>query len=191
MKYSLIISFTLLSLSTAACLPTDHDSSRNACTSNHASSSISHVTHTKPQHRSHSRHTHHNKHNNPKPSTPNTTDTTSTSALVPANLVPPFGIQPGIDPDHGNCKGLNNILIPCICPPDKDAFVAKMIEFVKTGNAEGTPVKFPLDSSLKSQITRLSTSIVTLQNFHGSPGRGCPASSTTFVAQRAALLAKL
>ena len=66
-----------------------------------------------------------------------------------------------------------------------------MIQFVKAGNAEGTPVSFPVDDSLKSQITRLTTSIVTLQNFHGSPGRGCPASSTTFVGQRAALLEKL
>jgi hypothetical protein len=45
---------------------------------------------------------------------------------------------------------------------------------------------FPTDNSKASQITRLQTSISSLQNLFG-PGVGCPAASTTFSAQLKAL----
>jgi hypothetical protein len=53
-------------------------------------------------------------------------------------------------------------------------------------NNPGVPAPFPTDNSVASQITRLQTSITTLQNLRG-PGVGCPASATTFLAQIKAL----
>ena len=44
-------------------------------------------------------------------------------------------------------------------------------------------VSFPTDNSKVSQLTRIEAAIVTLQNLNGS-GVGCPAASTTFIAQR-------
>jgi hypothetical protein len=48
------------------------------------------------------------------------------------------------------------------------------------------PVSFPTDDSQASQLARLQTAIVTLQNLNG-PGVGCPAASTTFLAQQKAI----
>lgn len=111
---------------------------------------------------------------------------TAVSAVDP-NQVPQFGIQAGVNPQNGNCDGLNGIKIPCSCPPDRNAFIAKLNQNVAAGQVFGTPVPFPTDASNASQAARIEAAIITLQNLRG-PGVGCPASSTTFVSQRAALL---
>jgi hypothetical protein len=53
-------------------------------------------------------------------------------------------------------------------------------------NNPSVPVSFPTDGSKDSQLARLQTAIVTLQNLRG-PGQGCPAASTTFLAQQKAI----
>lgn len=111
----------------------------------------------------------------------------STSGPVNPAQVPQFGVTAGQDPRGGTCAGIKAVRIPCTCPPSRDAFIAKLNQFVRAGNAFGTPTPFPTDNSAASQSTRIETSIITLQNFNGAPGKGCPAASTTFVAQRAAL----
>lgn len=54
----------------------------------------------------------------------------------------------------------------------------------------GVKVTYPLDNSLRSQLARVDTALVTLQNLNG-PGKGCPAVSTTLSEQQAALLKQL
>lgn len=108
---------------------------------------------------------------------------------VPANLIPAFGVTAGTDPDGtGNCVGINNILIPCSCPPDLTTFTNDLNANVAAGHAVNNPsiaLSFPTDSSQASQVARIQAAIVTLQNLNG-PGVGCPAASTTFSAQLAA-----
>jgi hypothetical protein len=53
-------------------------------------------------------------------------------------------------------------------------------------NNPSVAVSFPADNSKASQLTRIQAAIVTLQNLKG-PGVGCPAASTTFVAQQQAI----
>ncbi|KAL1612519.1 hypothetical protein SLS60_000746 [Paraconiothyrium brasiliense] len=111
-------------------------------------------------------------------------DQTTTS--FDASLVPEFGIQAGQSPDgQGNCLGLNNVKIPCSCPPDRQGFIQKVQAAAAAGNSEGVPVKFPSDDSSASKKARIQTSIVVLQNLNGR-GKGCPAAATTFLAQQAA-----
>jgi hypothetical protein len=55
-------------------------------------------------------------------------------------------------------------------------------------NNPGISVSFPTDNSKASQLARINTSLVTLQNLHG-PGVGCPAVSTTLQAQAKAIQA--
>ncbi|KAH8085949.1 hypothetical protein BXZ70DRAFT_978485 [Cristinia sonorae] len=114
---------------------------------------------------------------------------------VPANLVPQFGRQSGINPDgNGNCDGVNGpngrpILVPCSCPPPRDQFIQSLNANVAAGHAVNNPgiqVSFPTDNSKNSQLARINAALVTLQNLRG-PGVGCPASSTTFVAQQKAI----
>ncbi|KAJ7681519.1 hypothetical protein B0H17DRAFT_872131, partial [Mycena rosella] len=109
---------------------------------------------------------------------------------VDPNLVPQFGIVAGTNPTGtGDCDGVNGIKIPCSCPPDRNSFITSLSADVAAGhdvNNPGVQAPFPTDSSAASQITRLQTSVTTLQNLFG-PGKGCPASSTTFLAQIAAL----
>ena len=112
---------------------------------------------------------------------------TTTKGPVNPAQVPQFGVTAGQDPQGGTCAGTNAVRIPCTCPPSRDAFIAKLNQFVQAGNAFGTATPFPSDNSKASQITRIQTSIITLQNFNGAPGKGCPAASTTFLAQKAAL----
>lgn len=60
---------------------------------------------------------------------------------------------------------------------------------VAAGKAVNNPsvaVSFPTDNSKGSQLARIQAAIVTLQNLKG-PGVGCPAASTTFVAQQKAI----
>ncbi|KAJ7505752.1 hypothetical protein B0H11DRAFT_2272539 [Mycena galericulata] len=112
---------------------------------------------------------------------------------VDPSLVPEFGVTAGQSPNgSGSCVGINNILIPCTCPPDRNAFIASLSANVAAGhdiNNPGTAAPFPTDNSIASQITRVQTSISSLQNLNGA-GVGCPASSTTFSAQLSALIAQ-
>ncbi|KAJ7043663.1 hypothetical protein C8F04DRAFT_1207499 [Mycena alexandri] len=109
---------------------------------------------------------------------------------VDPNLVPQFGVSPGVNPTGtGDCDGINGIKIPCSCPPDRNAFIASLSANVAAGHDihnPGVAAPFPTDNSKASQITRLQTAISSLQNLNGS-GVGCPASSTTFSAQLKAL----
>jgi len=60
---------------------------------------------------------------------------------------------------------------------------------VNAGHAVNNPtvkVSFPLDNSVASQLARVDTALVTLQNLNG-PGKGCPAASTTLTLQQASL----
>jgi hypothetical protein len=49
---------------------------------------------------------------------------------------------------------------------------------------------FPTDNSTQSQIDRITGVLITLQNLRG-PGQGCPAASTTLVAERNKLATQL
>jgi len=53
-------------------------------------------------------------------------------------------------------------------------------------NNPSIPVTFPTGQDNASKVARIQASLVTLQNLNG-PGVGCPAASTTLVAQQAAL----
>jgi hypothetical protein len=55
-------------------------------------------------------------------------------------------------------------------------------------NNPSVKISFPTDNSKASQSTRISAALITLQNLNGS-GKGCPAASTTLVAQQKALSA--
>jgi len=111
-------------------------------------------------------------------------------------LIPAFGFQAGLNPTGtGDCDGAVNgadgkpIKIPCSCPPSRDIFVQKLNANVAAGHVTTNPsvlVSFPEDNSAASQIARINTAIVTLQNLDGS-GQGCPVVSTTFQKQLAAI----
>ncbi|KAF8817141.1 hypothetical protein BYT27DRAFT_6946210 [Phlegmacium glaucopus] len=110
-------------------------------------------------------------------------------------LVPEFDHAAGINPTGtGDCDGVtdpsgNVIKIPCSCPPDRNSFIQSLNDNVNAGHAVNNPsisVSFPTDDSKASKLARVNAALVTLQNLRG-PGAGCPASSTTFVAQQAAI----
>lgn len=115
---------------------------------------------------------------------------------VNAALIPPFGFKAGVNPTGtGDCdgavKGANGkaIKIPCSCPPDRNSFIASLNANVAAGHAVNNPsvrVSFPTGNSASDKIARIQTALVTLQNLRG-PGQGCPAVSTTFLAQQAAV----
>jgi hypothetical protein len=115
---------------------------------------------------------------------------------VDPSLIPPFGHDAGINPTGtGNCDGAvigsngQPIEVPCTCPPPRDQFISDLNANVNAGfavNNPGIPVSFPTDDSKASQLARINAALVTLQNLQG-PGVGCPASSTTFVAQQSAI----
>lgn len=117
---------------------------------------------------------------------------------VDPNLIPPFGFNAGVNPTGtGDCdgavKGANGlpIKIPCTCPPDRNSFIDLLNANVAAGHATNNPsvaVSFPTSNSQADQIARIQTALVTLQNLRG-PGQGCPAVSTTFLAQQAAVQA--
>ncbi|KAL1756079.1 hypothetical protein FB107DRAFT_212147 [Schizophyllum commune] len=121
---------------------------------------------------------------------------TGTSANIDPALVPDFGIQAGTNPTGtGDCDGVAGadgkpVKIPCQCPPDKDTFIQSLSADVAAGFAVNNPdVKigaFPTGDSAEDQIARIQASLVTLQNLDG-PGKGCPAASTTLLAQQKAL----
>ncbi|KAJ6556556.1 hypothetical protein DFH09DRAFT_1491093 [Mycena vulgaris] len=127
----------------------------------------------------------------PAPAPPAPTPTPApTAGGVDPNLVPQFGVSPGVNPTgSGNCDGINGIKIPCSCPPNRDLFIASLSANVAAGHDINNPsvaAAFPTDNSKGAQIARLQTSISSLQNLFG-PGKGCPAASTTFSAQLKAL----
>lgn len=106
---------------------------------------------------------------------------------VPANLIPEFGHQRGLNPTGtGDCDGIPGApKIPCACPPDRGEFINQLNANVAAGHAvknPSVPVSFPTGGSKEDQRARLQASLVTLQNLNG-PGVGCPAVSTTFLKQ--------
>jgi hypothetical protein len=106
------------------------------------------------------------------------------------SLTPQFDVTPGVPDPAGSasCVGINNILIPCTCPPDRNTFLQSLQSDIDAGHAVNNPsvaISFPTDSSAQSEVVRIQASIVALQNLNG-PGVGCPASSTTFSAQLSA-----
>ncbi|KAL1700930.1 hypothetical protein EV121DRAFT_294750 [Schizophyllum commune] len=116
---------------------------------------------------------------------------------VDPSLVPDFGVTAGTNPTGtGDCDGIagadgNPVKIPCDCPPDKDTFLKSLNANVAAGKAVNNPsvaVTFPEDDSTESQLARIQASLVTLQNLNG-PGKGCPAASTTLLAQQKAIQA--
>ncbi len=128
-------------------------------------------------------------------------------------LVPQFGHQAGLNPTGtGDCDGITNaagqvVKIPCFCPPNRPDFLRvsyrqilpstncdlprfcsyqSLNANVAAGRAVNNPgiaVSFPTGNDKASKLARMNAAIVTLQNLRG-PGAGCPAASTTFVAQR-------
>ncbi|KAH9858901.1 hypothetical protein C2E23DRAFT_717963 [Lenzites betulinus] len=124
----------------------------------------------------------------PPPATTSQAAAPSTSAApasggVDPSLVPDFGVVAGTSPDgHGNCKGVNNIDIPCACPPPRDQFIASLNANVAVGHAVHNPtvsLSFPTSNSKGDQQARINALLVTLQNING-PGQGCPAVSTVY-----------
>ncbi|KAF2462713.1 uncharacterized protein BDR25DRAFT_169234, partial [Lindgomyces ingoldianus] len=98
----------------------------------------------------------------------------NTSNAIDPSLIPPFGVTAGQNPDGtGNCIGINNVKIPCNCPPDFNIFAAKLSQFAAVGNARGSLLSFPLGNDAASKTARIKASIVTLQNLNGK-GVGCP-----------------
>ncbi len=64
-----------------------------------------------------------------------------------------------------------------------------MNQNVNAGHAVNNPgisVSFPSGNSEADKVTRIQAALVTLQNLNG-PGKGCPAASTTFLAQQQAI----
>ncbi|TFK83926.1 hypothetical protein K466DRAFT_497514 [Polyporus arcularius HHB13444] len=98
-------------------------------------------------------------------------------------LVPDFGVQRGANPNgSGSCTGINGILIPCSCPPDRGDFINALNANVAAGHAINNPpiaTPFPTGNSKPEQQARIATLLSTLQNLHG-PGVGCPAVSTVY-----------
>lgn len=127
----------------------------------------------------------------------------SSSSVTPAQiaaLAPQLGFTAGKNPTGtGNCDGAINgadgkpIQVPCSCPPDQAIFNQHLLADVLAGHAVNNPtvkVSFPTDNSIASQLARVDTALVSLQNLNG-PGKGCPAVSTTLTLQQAALLKEL
>ncbi|KAF9265275.1 hypothetical protein L218DRAFT_943120 [Marasmius fiardii PR-910] len=122
----------------------------------------------------------------PPPATP-----AAPAGGVPANLIPEYGLQAGLNPTGtGDCDGIPGApKIPCFCPPDRTDFINQLNANVAAGHAvknPAAPVSFPTGDSKDDQRQRLLASLVTLQNMRGA-GVGCPAVSTTWVQQLNAL----
>lgn len=108
----------------------------------------------------------------------NAGQSTSNGSIDPS-LVPDFGQAAGQDPDGtGNCKTTAGKTIPCQCPPSRTAFIAKLEQFVSAGSFFGTlAAPFPTGNTNADALARIDTIISALQNFDGSPGKGCPSVS--------------
>jgi len=133
------------------------------------------------------------------PIVPSASSSSVTAAQINA-LAPKLGFTAGKNPTGtGNCDGAINggdgkpIQVPCGCPPDQATFNQHLLADVTAGHAVNNPtvkVSFPLDNSVASQLARVDTALVTLQNLNG-PGKGCPAVSTTLTLQQAGLVKQL
>ncbi|KAH9987106.1 hypothetical protein BJV77DRAFT_803861 [Russula vinacea] len=133
------------------------------------------------------------------PAAPSASSSSLTLAQVEA-LAPQLGFSTGKNPTGtGNCDGAINgvdgkpIQVPCSCPPDQATFDQHLFADALAGHAVNNPtvkVTFPTDNTIASQLARVDTALVTLQNLNG-PGKGYPAVSTTLTTQQAALLKQL
>jgi len=133
------------------------------------------------------------------PAPSSTPSAPSTASQIEA-LAPQLGFTAGKNPTGtGDCDGAVNdangqpIKVPCSCPPDQATFNQHLVADVNAGHAVNNPsveVSFPLDNSVQSQLARVNSALITLQNLFG-PGKGCPAASTTLSAQQAALQKQL
>jgi hypothetical protein len=113
-----------------------------------------------------------------------------------SDLAPDFGFSSGVNPTGtGDCDGAVNgpngqpIKIPCFCPPPRGEFLAALEANVAAGHAVNNPgvqVSYAFGDSNGDKIARIQASLITLQNMRG-PGVGCPAASTTLLAQQRAL----
>jgi len=102
-------------------------------------------------------------------------DRAAANATINPSLVPVFSIA------TGSGKGLNGVAIPAVCPPSRAAFIAKLQTNVAAGNVLGTPITFNTNAAVtdaNTQKTRATAMLITLQNFTGKKGVGCPAAST-------------
>lgn len=108
-------------------------------------------------------------------------------AIDPA-LVPEFGVVQGVDANavqQGDCSGsngVNTVLIPCRCPPDRGVFLQSLSDAVAAGNSNGVPISFSndaSDTSPEAQRGRATAAVIVLQS------SGCPgASAPNFVIQQ-------
>lgn len=136
------------------------------------------------------------------------------SSLIPQFGVQ-SGVNPTGTGDCDGIKGPNGqvVKIPCSCPPDRNTFI--QVRFLKNttkkkemfswvfiiyffkalnanvnaGHAINNPsvtVSFPTGNSKDDNLARINAALVTLQNLNGT-GVGCPAASTTFLAQQKAI----
>lgn len=90
-------------------------------------------------------------------------------------LIPHFSIV------AGSGKGVNNVAIPVVCPPSRDAFIAKLTTNVAAGKVLDLSINFNTDAAVKdvnTQKQRATAMIITLQSFTGVFGKGCPAAAT-------------
>lgn len=117
-----------------------------------------------------------------------------TAGVVTDALTPQFELKSGIKATDGkeNCLGIilngKQLIIPCECPPNREAFLKKLQENVDAGSVLGrVPVRYQTGDSLEDKLARIDAATATLQSFSGQFGIGCPAASTTFVKQRQAL----
>ncbi|TVY49268.1 hypothetical protein LCER1_G007694, partial [Lachnellula cervina] len=77
--------------------------------------------------------------------------------------------------------GANGVAIPAVCPPARADFIAKLNSNVAAGNVLGTPITFNTNAAVQDVNTnknRATAMLITLQNFTGKKGVGCPAAST-------------
>lgn len=129
---------------------------------------------------------------------PTTGTTTPPTALsrraISAALVPSFGVTRNTNANakqRGSCDGSNGqatVLIPCSCPPDRDAFLAKLSTAAAQGNVFGDKITFSDDAADQSVATnkkRATAMLLVLQSFDGAKGKGCPgASAPNFLLQQ-------
>ncbi|KAG6812505.1 hypothetical protein H0H92_002504 [Tricholoma furcatifolium] len=93
-------------------------------------------------------------------------------------LVPEFGVTAGVNQQTQGIAMESKILL---------GKLSKSPVFAHQTGPSSFSVTFPTDDSTASQLARLQTAIVTLQNLNGT-GKGCPAASTTFLAQQQAIM---
>ncbi|CZR58543.1 uncharacterized protein PAC_08435 [Phialocephala subalpina] len=106
---------------------------------------------------------------------PTTVDSRAASTAIDPSLVPIFSIK------TGSGVGANGVAIPKTCPPSRSAFIAKLSANVAAGNVLGTPITFntnPEVQDTKTNESRATAMIITLQSFTGVKGVGCPGAST-------------